>query len=274
MDPQGDPNQLPYTKMNPQENPIQLPYPELDPQENPNNNQLLVPPPTPYYDFPFVLSPYIAVSNEMGCGYTSPQSTASDPVMSSHLQAEERVEARVDSESKKKVSRYRNATPGVVSRRRAQNRASQRAYRERKEQRIRDLESQVLTLQTHTQALRHRGKALAHDFLALQEENARLRASLAGAGFDVRPDAAAAVYQGVGFLQGFDASRGMAAEVDVGQGQFRGLQVQMGVCPEGNAYNQPQPQQLPPTQQQLTPISPYEPFQLALDPEYPSPHPV
>lgn len=41
---------------------------------------------------------------------------------------------------RKRENRYKNAPPAVLSRRRAQNRASQRAYRERKDQRIRDLE--------------------------------------------------------------------------------------------------------------------------------------
>jgi len=42
---------------------------------------------------------------------------------------------------RKRENRYKNASPNVLQRRRAQNRASQRAYRERKDQRIKDLES-------------------------------------------------------------------------------------------------------------------------------------
>ncbi|KAI1348891.1 hypothetical protein F5Y01DRAFT_317242 [Xylaria sp. FL0043] len=41
---------------------------------------------------------------------------------------------------RKRENRYKNAPPAVISRRRAQNRASQRAYRERKDQRIKALE--------------------------------------------------------------------------------------------------------------------------------------
>ncbi|KAI0811511.1 hypothetical protein GGR55DRAFT_643412 [Xylaria sp. FL0064] len=41
---------------------------------------------------------------------------------------------------RKRENRYKNAPPAVLSRRRAQNRASQRAYRERKDQRIKALE--------------------------------------------------------------------------------------------------------------------------------------
>lgn len=44
---------------------------------------------------------------------------------------------------RKRENRYKNAPPAVLSRRRAQNRASQRAYRERKDQRIRDLEMEL-----------------------------------------------------------------------------------------------------------------------------------
>ncbi|ROV96317.1 hypothetical protein VMCG_07675 [Cytospora schulzeri] len=44
---------------------------------------------------------------------------------------------------RKRENRYKNAPPSVLSRRRAQNRASQRAYRERKDQRIKDLEQML-----------------------------------------------------------------------------------------------------------------------------------
>ncbi|KAF2964928.1 hypothetical protein GQX73_g8638 [Xylaria multiplex] len=48
---------------------------------------------------------------------------------------------------RRRENRYKNAPPAVISRRRAQNRASQRAvshyYRERKDQRIKDLEGKL-----------------------------------------------------------------------------------------------------------------------------------
>ncbi|KAL1890087.1 hypothetical protein Cpir12675_005538 [Ceratocystis pirilliformis] len=44
---------------------------------------------------------------------------------------------------KQREPRYKNASPAVLGRRRAQNRASQRAYRQRKEQRIQDLEKEL-----------------------------------------------------------------------------------------------------------------------------------
>ncbi|KAK4082626.1 hypothetical protein Purlil1_11046 [Purpureocillium lilacinum] len=64
---------------------------------------------------------------------------------------------------RRRENRYRNAPPGVLSRRRAQNRASQRAYRERKEQRIRDLE-QLL------REANNREETLAQAYVALQAE--------------------------------------------------------------------------------------------------------
>ncbi|KAF4584113.1 hypothetical protein GQ602_005486 [Ophiocordyceps camponoti-floridani] len=171
-------------------------------------------------------------SNESGYGYASPQSTVSDPVLSSNLQPEERVETEVEEASRKKVSRYRDATPEVVSRRRAQNRASQRAYRERKENRILDLESKVRTLQTHREALYNRGMALTNDYLVLREENARLRFGLAAAEAVLRQDpaAAAAVCQELGLVQGLDV-QGMHLGA-------QGLQEQTGICADGNGYDQ------------------------------------
>ncbi|KAI1293958.1 hypothetical protein F5Y03DRAFT_327251 [Xylaria venustula] len=44
---------------------------------------------------------------------------------------------------RKRVNRYKNATAEVLKRRRDQNRCSQRAYRERKDQRIKELEVRV-----------------------------------------------------------------------------------------------------------------------------------
>lgn len=59
--------------------------------------------------------------------------------------------------------------PPCAQRRRAQNRASQRAYRERKEQRIRDLEQEL-------HESNQREQSMNQAYLALQAENARLRA--------------------------------------------------------------------------------------------------
>ncbi|UNI20560.1 hypothetical protein JDV02_006636 [Purpureocillium takamizusanense] len=69
---------------------------------------------------------------------------------------------------RRRENRYRNAPPGVLSRRRAQNRASQRAYRERKEQRIRDLEQLLREANT-------REETLAEAYVTLQAELDQLR---------------------------------------------------------------------------------------------------
>lgn len=63
---------------------------------------------------------------------------------------------------RKRENRYKNAPPAVLSRRRAQNRASQRAYRERKDQRIRDLEQALEELRTLNESLKTQmGQVLA-----------------------------------------------------------------------------------------------------------------
>lgn len=53
---------------------------------------------------------------------------------------------------RKRENRYKNAPPAVLSRRRAQNRASQRAYRERKDQRIRDLENELAKIRVENES--------------------------------------------------------------------------------------------------------------------------
>ncbi|TGJ80351.1 hypothetical protein E0Z10_g8413 [Xylaria hypoxylon] len=73
---------------------------------------------------------------------------------------------------RRRENRYKNAPAAVVSRRRAQNRASQRAYRERKDQRIKDLEVKLAETEKRNEAL---DKALHN----LQHENSALRQSMA-----------------------------------------------------------------------------------------------
>lgn len=68
---------------------------------------------------------------------------------------------------RRRENRYKNAPPAVISRRRAQNRASQRAYRERKDQRIRDLEE--LLEEAH-----RKEETLSQAFHTLQAEYDRL----------------------------------------------------------------------------------------------------
>ncbi|KAI5926993.1 hypothetical protein F4810DRAFT_421259 [Camillea tinctor] len=70
---------------------------------------------------------------------------------------------------RKRENRYKNAPPSVLSRRRAQNRASQRAYRERKDQRIKDLEE----LLSQTQ---QKNEVLSQAYENLQAECIKLKA--------------------------------------------------------------------------------------------------
>ncbi|EFZ01609.1 Basic-leucine zipper (bZIP) transcription factor [Metarhizium robertsii ARSEF 23] len=93
--------------------------------------------------------------------YASPTSTASEP-SAPHLSQD--TQARPP---RRRENRYRNAPPSVQSRRRAQNRASQRAYRERKEQRIRDLEHLL-------QEAHRREETLTQAYLSLRTEYERL----------------------------------------------------------------------------------------------------
>ncbi|KAK3309060.1 uncharacterized protein B0T15DRAFT_128129 [Chaetomium strumarium] len=73
---------------------------------------------------------------------------------------------------RKRENRYKNAPPAVLSRRRAQNRASQRAYRERKDQRIKDLEQML-------NDAKQRNDVLSQAYAALHAEYAALKASQA-----------------------------------------------------------------------------------------------
>ncbi|KAI0972290.1 hypothetical protein F4678DRAFT_57001 [Xylaria arbuscula] len=59
---------------------------------------------------------------------------------------------------RKRVNRYKNASESVLHRRREQNRCSQRAYRERKDQRIKELEVRVVEQDDEIRQLKHRLK--------------------------------------------------------------------------------------------------------------------
>ncbi|KAL2173217.1 uncharacterized protein P884DRAFT_281199 [Thermothelomyces heterothallicus CBS 202.75] len=74
---------------------------------------------------------------------------------------------------RKRENRYKNAPPAVLSRRRAQNRASQRAYRERKDQRIRDLEQML-------NEAKQRNDVLSRAYAALHAEYTALKSSQLG----------------------------------------------------------------------------------------------
>ncbi|CAK7270496.1 hypothetical protein SEPCBS57363_004130 [Sporothrix epigloea] len=69
---------------------------------------------------------------------------------------------------RKRENRYKNAPPAVLSRRRAQNRASQRAYRERKDQRIRDLEEQLNHLRAEHESCKSHMNSMHNHMIALR----------------------------------------------------------------------------------------------------------
>ncbi|KAK8089856.1 AP-1-like transcription factor napA [Apiospora hydei] len=73
---------------------------------------------------------------------------------------------------RKRENRYKNAPPSVLSRRRAQNRASQRAYRERKDQRIKDLEVLLNEAQQKNDVLSQAYTALQSEYIKLKTEQA------------------------------------------------------------------------------------------------------
>ncbi|KAK4657854.1 hypothetical protein QC762_201550 [Podospora pseudocomata] len=69
---------------------------------------------------------------------------------------------------RKRENRYKNAPPSVLSRRRAQNRASQRAYRERKDQRIKDLEQMLNDAKQRNDVLNQAYAALHAEYVSLR----------------------------------------------------------------------------------------------------------
>ncbi|RYO97610.1 hypothetical protein DL764_007284 [Monosporascus ibericus] len=71
---------------------------------------------------------------------------------------------------RKRENRYKNAPPSVLSRRRAQNRASQRAYRERKDQRIKDLEALLNDAHQKNSVLTQAYAALQAEYMKLKSE--------------------------------------------------------------------------------------------------------
>ncbi|KAI2473257.1 hypothetical protein F4781DRAFT_427670 [Annulohypoxylon bovei var. microspora] len=71
---------------------------------------------------------------------------------------------------RKRENRYKNAPPSVLSRRRAQNRASQRAYRERKDQRIKDLEILLGEAQKKNDVLGQAYSSLQAEYMRLKRE--------------------------------------------------------------------------------------------------------
>ncbi|KAI8633990.1 hypothetical protein F5Y19DRAFT_416058 [Xylariaceae sp. FL1651] len=73
---------------------------------------------------------------------------------------------------RKRENRYKNAPPSVLCRRRAQNRASQRAYRERKDQRIKDLEVLLSETQQKNESLSQACANLQAEIVKLKSQQA------------------------------------------------------------------------------------------------------
>ncbi|KAF6833893.1 bZIP transcription factor [Colletotrichum musicola] len=104
--------------------------------------------------------------------YPSPMSssrdTASPQPSSDPSQADAGATAAKPPAKRKRENRYKNAPPSVLSRRRAQNRASQRAYRERKDQRIKDLEVMLSEQKQKNDSLSQAYSALHAEYLKLR----------------------------------------------------------------------------------------------------------
>ncbi|EQB48530.1 hypothetical protein CGLO_12216 [Colletotrichum gloeosporioides Cg-14] len=74
------------------------------------------------------------------------------------------------SQKSRRANRYKNCSETVLSKRRAQNRANQRAYRKRKEQRLEELQQQI-------DDMHQKNDALCCAYRLLANECCRLRAS-------------------------------------------------------------------------------------------------
>ncbi|KAH6652918.1 hypothetical protein BKA67DRAFT_304320 [Truncatella angustata] len=117
---------------------------------------------------------------------------------------------------RKRENRYKNAPPSVLSRRRAQNRASQRAYRERKDQRIKDLEDLL-------QEAHQRNDVLSQAYTSLQSEYMQLKTEQDMA-------TAAQYHQSLGL--GFDPTMVTPSTV-----QVEGVDMDLYLCDNGTVYN-------------------------------------
>ncbi|KAH8671026.1 hypothetical protein BX600DRAFT_434157 [Xylariales sp. PMI_506] len=119
---------------------------------------------SPVWEYPLPLQPYY----DMSTHGLPPSPDLTDGLGDFH-----QSEGSPDAPSKpkrKRENRYKNAPPSVLSRRRAQNRASQRAYRERKDQRIKDLEILLGEAQQKNDVLNQAYAALQAEYVKLKSE--------------------------------------------------------------------------------------------------------
>src|SRR6187402_2505977 len=133
--------------------------------------------------------------------YPSPTGSERESTSPQPLSGEDKASATAPKPpaKRKRENRYKNAPPSVLSvswpsspdpcasgprrsqwltchaaqRRRAQNRASQRAYRERKDQRIKDLETLLAESKQKNESLSQAYTALHNEFLKLRTTQAR-----------------------------------------------------------------------------------------------------
>ncbi|KAK4225904.1 AP-1-like transcription factor YAP1 [Podospora fimiseda] len=106
------------------------------------------------------------------------------------------TEGQKPATKRKRENRYKNAPPSVLSRRRAQNRASQRAYRERKDQRIKDLEQMLNDANQRNDVLNQAYRVLQSEYVALKT------AQLKEHGYHQQPDLPYTTAHGLGITTG------------------------------------------------------------------------
>ncbi|KAK6217465.1 bZIP transcription factor [Colletotrichum higginsianum IMI 349063] len=99
--------------------------------------------------------------------YPSPMSSNRDTASPQPTSDDKATTAKAPAK-RKRENRYKNAPPSVLSRRRAQNRASQRAYRERKDQRIKDLEVMLSEQKQKNDSLGQAYSSLHAEYLKLR----------------------------------------------------------------------------------------------------------
>ncbi|KAK2069519.1 hypothetical protein P8C59_004094 [Phyllachora maydis] len=92
--------------------------------------------------------------------YPSPEADEDARQQQSFPEQEEKAAPK-----RKRENRYKDAPPSVLVRRRAQNRASQRAYRERKDKRIKDLEQMLSEAKQRNDILSQAYTALHAEFI-------------------------------------------------------------------------------------------------------------
>ncbi|KAL2264855.1 hypothetical protein VTJ83DRAFT_7365 [Remersonia thermophila] len=134
------------------------------------------PPGSMYYVYGAESEPYLSESNSSPNNSTYDVTSATDGNLSSrypspaHEEGEpgDPAEPPKPPPKRKRENRYKNAPPAVLSRRRAQNRASQRAYRERKDQRIKDLEQMLNDAKQRNLVLTQAYAALHAEYVALK----------------------------------------------------------------------------------------------------------